>query len=125
MKTQIKKKPVTELIDYKYSRLVEPFEFYSEVLGRWCEIPTGFVMDWESVPLLKGTSKIGGLIHDYFSRKDSVPVVTKKVAADVYMEFMIYTGAPARRRYVKYWVVRVAPNYFHKLKVFDSPQKSA
>jgi hypothetical protein len=57
---------------------------------------------------------------------DSVPVVTKKQAADVYLEVMkCRDGLPDRysrlsaislwaRRWIKYGVVRVWPGYFHK-----------
>lgn len=105
--------PESKVINYKYSELTKDFIFFSEIIGR-CVIPTGFVCDWESVPLLKGTSKVGGLIHDYLCRIDSGPVVTKKVAADVYLEAMKARGNSYWRRYGKYWTVRFAPGYFHK-----------
>jgi len=114
--------PVTQLLDIPWSRsswarLVEDFWFYSHVLNQWVCIKAPFDFDWESVPVVKGTSRMAGLGHDYFSRKDSSPVVTKKVAADVYMELMLYRGTPTIRRSVKYTVVRVWPGYFHKKSV--------
>jgi hypothetical protein len=115
--TAIGEMPITRVIDHKRSVLVEPFFFHSDVLKADCIIPPGFEMDWESVPLIKGTSKIAGLIHDYLCRKDSNPVVTKKIAADVYREFLIFRGASWWRWRAKYWTVRIAPGYFHKLKV--------
>ncbi|MCK5783859.1 MAG: DUF1353 domain-containing protein [Desulfobacterales bacterium] len=108
--------PETRVIDYKYSELTKDFVFFHSALGR-VVIPNGFTMDWESVPLLKGTSKVGGLIHDYLCRIDSVPVVTKKVAANIYLDIMKFRGVSWWRRYVKYWIVRAAPRYFHKMKV--------
>jgi len=109
--------PESKVIDYKYSELTKGFIFFSSTIGR-CVIPKTFIMDWESVPLLKGTSKIGGLVHDYLCRIDSDPVVTKKEAADVYLEAMKSRGTAYWRRYLKYWTVRSAPGYFHKKNVF-------
>ena len=106
--------PVTEVIDYKHSRLVKNFYLHSALLNAPCEIPKGFITDWESVPLIRGTSKISGLIHDYFCRKDSCPIVSKKTAADIYLEFLRYRGASYWRQYIKYWAVRGAFGYFHK-----------
>ncbi len=114
--TEIYNMPVSQDLDYKYSKLVEEFFFNSDIVGHG-SIPIGFTCDKESVPLIKGTSVVGGWMHDYFCRKDSVPVVTKKMAADIYLEFMKYRKTSWFRRYVKYWVVRAAPGYFHKKTV--------
>lgn len=111
--------PVTRIVDYKRSVFTEKFWFYSDTIGRWSYIPKGFMTDWESVPLIRGTSKVSGAIHDYFSRKDSDPIVNKKTAADIYLEIMKYRKISFVRRYTKYWVVRHAPNYFHKMHVLD------
>ena len=108
--------PESKVIDYEYSELTKDFIFLSKIIGR-CIIPKTFTCDWESVPLLKGTSKVGGLVHDYLCRIDSDPVVTKKVAADIYLEIMKHRGTSYWRRYLKYWVVRHAPGYFHKKTV--------
>jgi len=118
--TWIKEMPVTRLIDYKNSQLVEDFIFYSDVLKCQCVIPAGFTMDWESVPLLQGTSKVSGLIHDYLCREDAIPIVTKRQAADVYLEFLKFRETSYIRRYVKYWAVRWASSYFHKLPVLST-----
>jgi len=114
-----------DIDDSTFSRLLEPFGFYSDILGRAIEVPKGFVHDYESVPLIRGTSKRGGVIHDYLSRINSVPVVTKKQAADVYFEVMETKAAEDcktvldkydmwRRRWIKYLVVLAWPGYFHK-----------
>lgn len=120
---------INEDIDSRFARLHAPFAVWSDVLGCKVEASPGFVHDYESVPIIKGTSKRGGVIHDYLSRKDSVPVVTKKQAAEVYLEVMACRdGLPDRetpldafslflRRWMKYSVVRVWPGYFHKNKV--------
>lgn len=120
---------INEDIDARFARLHQPFAIWSDVLGCKVEAPSEFVHDYESVPIIKGTSKRGGVIHDYLSRSDSVPVVTKKQAADVYLEVMACRdGLPDRgstlgavslfcRRWIKYGVVRVWPGFFHKHKV--------
>jgi len=118
--TKIWSMPTTEVIDYRYSRLFLAFPFYSDVLGQLSIIPAGFVMDWESIWRIKGSGKIEGLIHDYLARKDSVPVVTKKIAADVYLEFLDFFGTNYWIRYGKYWTVLAATGYFHKHNVLST-----
>lgn len=120
---------INEDIDSRYARLHKPFAIWSDVLRCKVEAPAGFIHDYESVLIIKGTSKRGGVIHDYLCRIDSVPVVTKKQAADVYLEVMACRdGLPDRetalgavslwvRRWIKYGVVLVWPGYFHKNKV--------
>ena len=124
--TQILTPLINEDIDSRFARLHAPFAIWSKVLGCKVEAPAGFVHDFESVPIIKGTSKRGGVIHDYLSRKDSKPVVTKAEAAEVYLEVMACRdGLPDRdtplgavslfmRRWIKYTVVRVWPGYFHR-----------
>ena len=43
------------IIDYKYSRLDAPYAFKSRVLECMVIIPTGFVYDHESIPIIKGS----------------------------------------------------------------------
>ena len=124
MTTRIYRMPESRVIDYRFSELTKEFVFFSDIIGR-CVIPVGFVCDWESVPLFKGTSKVSGLAHDYLCRKNSIPIVTKKVAADVYLEFMQHRKTSYWRRYLKYWTVRAAFGYFHKLNVLDNPSESS
>jgi len=108
--------PNVDEINYKYVQFKEPFPMHSDIIGDFT-IPVGFVCDRESVPLFKGTSIRGGYAHDYLCRYDSVPVVDKKTAADVYLEIMKQRGSSWWRRYGKYWVVRMAWGYFHKFSV--------
>ena len=108
--------PKVEEIDYKYVRFLEAFPMRSDIIGDFV-IPVGFTCDRESVPIIKGTSIRGGYAHDYLCRYDSVPVVDKKTAADVYLEIMASRGASWWRRYTKYWAVRMAFGYFHKFPV--------
>lgn len=125
---------ITEDIDnYRFVRLKEPFVFESDVLKKYglksrVMIPVGFVMDYESVPLIRGTNKRGGAGHDYLSRIDSIPVVTKAIAAEVYREIMNYCyqleernweqkARDCIRAWVKWGFVYCWPRYFHKYKV--------
>ena len=131
MKTTFLSKLIYEdLIGEKYIKLYKPFSYYSEILGHIVQIPDGFICDKESVPVIKATSARGGIIHDYFCRKDSVPVVTKQIAADLYLEAQVCRDDMLEenwfkrlsrkfRRNIKTVVVRIAPGYFHKLKVLS------
>ena len=114
--------------DPRYVRLLETFRFYTEIIGFYCYIPKGFVLDLESVPLIRGTNPEAGAIHDYFCRFDSIPIVSKEMAAEIYEEFQVYYDAMESgnwfnrawdwvRRRVKTRVVEITPSYFHKFSV--------
>ena len=119
------------VIGSKYIILHESFTYYSDILKQQVTIPKRFCCDLESVPLFKASSKIGGVIHDYFCRSDSSPVVSKQVAADLYLEAqtcrdrMIFEGRAKSfwrtiKRHVKTLTVRLVPGYFHKFKVLST-----
>ena len=140
--------PVVREYDHKYVEFFCNFAIHSDVLGGWIIFPIRFVCDRESTPFVKGTSIRGGYGHDLLCRTDadkfiimdnggSVPKITKKLAADVYLEIMsrryslkleTYSGIMKQikrldlfaRRYGKYGVVRVWPGYFHKFPVLAS-----
>jgi len=134
--TELKVKKVPDSIkierilgDPKVVRTIENFWFYSEVLGQWCCIRSGFVYDEESSPCGRNNPEAGA-IHDYFCRKNSFPVVTKEVAMLIYYEFQAYFdemegGNFFNRcfdnlwRKVKCFVVEVVPDdvYWHKYTV--------
>ena len=112
----------------KYVRLLFPFKFYSKVLRQWVVVPAGFVFDFESVPFIRGTCPEAGCAHDYLSRKDSSPVVSKAEAADVYFEILEYVYAMDEngaldsvsdwlKKWVKYLAVYCWPGYFHRHSV--------
>jgi hypothetical protein len=137
--------PVVREYDYKYVEFFCHFAIHSDVLGGWIIFPIRFVCDRESTPFVKGTSIRGGYAHDLLCRKDAnrfiimdnggpIPLITKKLAAQVYLEIMSnryglklesYSGIMKQvkrldlfvRRYGKYSVVRVWPGYFDKFKV--------
>ena len=135
MKTQVRGTIKIERIPgCRLVRTIAPFPFYSAILARWSEIPTGFIYDEESVPVLRGTNPEAGAIHDYLCRKDSDPVVDKLTAALVYREFIAYYNSiePQQTNKIKAYLnsvydyinmrikpdaVIVAPGYFHKLPV--------
>jgi hypothetical protein len=125
---------VEDIDNCKFVRLHDPFIFRSEVLQKAglesrVIVPTGFVYDEESIPIVRGSNKRGGTAHDYLCRIDSIPIVTKAQAAAVYKEVMQYCYEIDRERekwqklkdwtrtWIKWGVVRVAFGYFHKFTV--------
>ena len=111
------------LDDYKYVELTQPFIFISDVLKKngyqhRVVIPTGMIVDYESVPLIKGTSKRSGLIHDYLYRINSEPIVPKKISDQVYLEMMTYRKNVWWRRWIKYSAVKwFGRSSYHKFLV--------
>jgi hypothetical protein len=116
-----------EDIDSRYYRLTEPLRYFSSILGKMITVPVGFVFDLESVPIVKGTSNRGGAIHDYLCRKDNdfAAKVTKKKAADIYLEAMTCRDKAEGddfnrwwRRRIKAFVVKYWPGrFFHRFSV--------
>lgn len=129
MNAEIKQFPQLEAIaGTKFKRLIAPFPFYSAIIGKWDEIPKGFIYDEESTPW-RGSNPIAGLIHDYLSRKDSINV-SKYVAAKVYLEFQKYEDGLYKQnlcmkwhnfvwRNIKAGFVALCPDpvYWHKYSV--------
>ncbi len=111
------------VIDAEYSEILAPWSFHSNALGCNVTVPAGFIYDHESIPLFKGTSKRGGLVHDYLSRIDSKPVCTKKGAARAYKEVMTIQKNEAWRIFRNYWIVRFWPGYFHKYSIKATYEK--
>jgi hypothetical protein len=132
MQTHFKTNLITNhLPDGKYIQLFFPFIYYSELLGQEVEIPKDFICDLESVPIIKSPSKRAGTIHDYFCRKDSIPIVTKQQAADLYLEAQAHRDSLMFGNYLtkfyrlvcrqfKTAVVRITPGYFHKFNVLST-----
>jgi len=122
-----------ELIGSKYAVLKEDFKYYSAILGRVITVPAGFVCDYESIPLFKSDSKRAGVLHDFLSRFDSDPIVSKVLAAAVYAEAqalrdqIVYEDVESFKRtklffrrafcWFKTSVVKVWPGYFHKFSI--------
>lgn len=132
---------VTRHIDNeRFVQLTEPFIYYSGLLAKWgmesrVEIPAGFVQDFESIPIIRGRNIRGGTVHDYYSRFDSSPVVTKWQAASLYAEMNKYTDGIDHgqgpltmiydwiRRHSKATVVRFWPFRFHSHSVMATCQE--
>ena len=117
-----------KIISVNHVQLVEPFKYESDILGCTITVPVGFVSDFESVPLIRGCSRRAGVIHDYLCRIDSEPVITKSVAADVYLEAMKHRDSliqnnwyarlkKATWRRIKCHTVKIVDGYFHKFLV--------
>ncbi|MCD6379148.1 DUF1353 domain-containing protein [bacterium] len=111
--------PVGTFLGERLFTLTEIFRFYSDETGQWSAIPIGFTCDLESIPWIRGLCRTGGIIHDFLSRYDSIPCVSKKVAADVYREALYHFGHPRWKVEGKYWAVRLAWGYFHKKSVMQ------
>jgi hypothetical protein len=119
----------------RFVQMTAPFTFESDELAKAglksrVTIPKGFVMDGESVPIVRGRNVRGGAVHDYVSCYDSDPVCpTQSLAANVYLEINAYCDdidagrsyyAHAKdfmRRWAKWSVVYVWPGFFHKRSV--------
>ena len=107
-----------EIIDARYSRTLEAWNYKSKILGIILIIPSLFVYDHESEGPLRGSSKRAGLVHDYLCRFDSAPVVDKLTAAQVYLEVLRKQKVSRWRRGLKFAVVCVWRGYFHKFRVY-------
>ncbi len=123
--------------DPRYIRHTEPWSFYSDVLGDWCDAPTGFVNDTESVPLFRGSNREAGAGHDLlcrsdFTTRDKKIALSKWQAAKVFDELQAFydekeSGNWLNRswdwfaRGFKTGVVAFVPpficDYWHKFKV--------
>jgi len=100
-----------------FRQLIESFFFHDKLIGI-ASAQAGFICDYESVPLIRGTSKRAGVIHDYFYRFDSKPVVNKETADKLYLKFMKSLGVGFTKRWGKYLAVKwFGASSFHKLSI--------
>lgn len=99
----------------------------SDLIDELIEAPKGFQTDFASIPrlpivytLFGDTAHREAVIHDYLYRKNSVPVVTKAVADEIFYEAMKVRGKPFYVRYPIYWGVVIGGGIsYHKRKVED------
>lgn len=118
----------------RLKRLTRDFRGYSDVLEQWFVINAGFVCDEESTPW-NGEDSIAGIIHDWLSRYDSLPV-SKWTASRVYQEFQYYEDSMVERHwYTKAWdwigrgvkagFVGICPDfvYWHKYSVHATAEE--
>lgn len=127
---------IRDVDNARFSKLLSPLRGQSDVLRKIqqkmgdpeatgdFEIPAGFIQDKESIPLFKGDNNIAGVAHDYFSRKDSIPIIKKFSAANVYYDILdyLYDRRPGDvwrdtkewfKKWTKYSVVYAVPGYFY------------
>jgi hypothetical protein len=108
--------PGTALIELR-----DEFLYYSAVIGRTIIVPDGFVCDGESFILKSSTE--AGVLHDYLYRKDSSPVVSRKIADAVLYEASRVDKCTWVMSWAKWAFVRVVSHcFYHKLNVKDSPK---
>ena len=102
-------------------RLTDDFKVYSAVIGRTITVPNGFTCDGESVFFKSSTE--AGVVHDYLYRKDSDPIVSRKIADEIFYEMSLLDDCWMVVCLAKWLVVRtVAGRFYHKLKVADIPE---
>lgn len=104
-------------------RMLEPFRFYSAILGAEVEVPEGFEFDGESIPSALhwlvppfGQSKRGAAVHDLIYRHAGYVVegvvypVDRKTADAVYLELVQLKakveGLPKWRARMRWAVLR-------------------
>jgi hypothetical protein len=90
--------------DPRYIRHIAPWSFYSTVVDDWCDAPTGFVNDTESVPFVRGSNRESGAGHDLTCRTNFVTrekkiSPTKLQSARIYLELQKYFDAMERKRW--------------------------
>lgn len=100
-----------EYIDGRNYRLIQEFEFTSDIAGQLIRVPEGFVTDFASVPrffwrVLPPTGQYGkaAVIHDYLYRTH---LTTKKIADQVFLEATKALGVSAWKRQTMYYAVRL------------------
>lgn len=112
---------VTEGFEVHTLELETPFSVYSGVLDSIITVPSGFIFDGESIPLIFqwisppfGDSKRGACIHDYLYRNagfydtdGGFHPVTRSQADSVYHELIEAKGLPRWRASVRWGVLRL------------------
>lgn len=105
----------------------KPLKCWSELLGRMIVVPPWFETDFASVPRVPVIYEAWGdrahreaVLHDYLYRIDSVPVVKKSEADNIFLEAMQSTGKPWYISRFMYWGVCLGGgSSYHKRKVRD------
>jgi len=108
-------------------RLDAPLIYASDVLDATVIVPPGFTTDFASVPRVPIAYWFWGdrahreaVIHDYLYRSDSVPVVPRELADDVFEEAMCCRGKSCGVRWPMFWGVRLGGwTAYHKKRVGD------
>ncbi|MEN6605901.1 MAG: DUF1353 domain-containing protein [Bryobacteraceae bacterium] len=107
---------VVEYLDGRDWRLVEEFEFASEVLERIVRVPRGFITDFASIPrflwpLLPPTGTYGkaAVVHDMLYRHPAcvAPACTWEEANLTLYEGMVALGVGWLTRHAIFWGVQL------------------
>ena len=117
--------------DDKVCELLSPLKYYSKILQREVEAPTGFQTDLASVPRVPIAYYFWGarchreaVVHDYLCRINSDPVVGLETANAIFQEAMEVRNKPWYIRKPMYWGVCFGTwKYFHKRFVEDRLQE--
>lgn len=99
-------------------RLTDDFRVHSAVINRDITVPAGFVCDGESVFFKSSTE--AGVVHDYLYRRDSDPLVSRRIADDIFYEMSEIDGS--RVSWLKWAAVRLfSGRFYHKQSVRNVP----
>lgn len=120
--------PNFDLIGDKKYRLTSSLLYESDLLKCTLIVPAGFETDFSSVPrfiplvydCLAERMQRESICHDYLYRKDSIPVVSRSAANDVFLEAMESTDRPWITRHVFFYGVCIGGRFFYHInKVMD------
>jgi hypothetical protein len=98
-------------------KLLAPLRYYSTLLDREIEVPTGFVTDFASVPAVArvfisghGKDRWAATVHDYLY---SILAYDRKTADRVFLEAMEVSGVNFIKRRAMYRAVRTGGWMFY------------
>jgi hypothetical protein len=98
-------------------KLLAPLRYYSTLLDREIEVPTGFVTDFASVPAVArvfisghGKDRWAATVHDYLY---SILAYDRKTADRVFLEAMEVSGVGLIKRRAMYRAVRTGGWMFY------------
>ncbi len=95
--------------------VVEPFNYFSNILGEWITVPKGLKTDLASVPWYgrwyvsrDGDHTKPALVHDFLYTKDSeeaFPDIDQAIADKIFLEAMAVRGVRKPTRVIMYFAV--------------------
>ena len=113
MMSYFKTRLILEAVDGGW-QLTQPFIYYSELLNRDIEVPTGYVTDLASVPRLfrfivpvaNAKNRRAAVVHDYLCTNPEGLVKDQKQADQVFREALGVVGVGRFRSAALYYPVR-------------------
>ena len=113
MMSHFKTRLILEAVDGGW-QLTQPFIYYSELLNRDIEVPTGYVTDLASVPRLfrfivpvaNAKNRRAAVVHDYLCTNPEGLVKDQKQADQVFREALGVVGVGRFRSAALYYPVR-------------------